>query len=173
MMHDMMGIAGWKWVMFLEGGGSVLVGLIALAVLVSRPQDARWLTAQEKQALINQLAREDRAREQHDAAPGKMALLTDRRLLTYCLIFFTMTMTGYTLVFWLPQIIQRIQGFSSFGIGLLTAIPRLCAIIALNIVGRYSDRYRDKLNQGLGVCWSPPAALLWRQWVTRGSVLWQ
>lgn len=151
MMHDMMGIAGWKWVMFLEGGGSVLVGLIALAVLVSRPQDARWLTAQEKQALINQLAREDRDREQHDAAPGKMALLTDRRLLTYCLIFFTMTMTGYTLVFWLPQIIQRIQGFSSFGIGLLTAIPWLCAIIALNIVGRYSDRYRDKLNQGLGV----------------------
>ena len=51
LMHDFMGIAGWKWVMFLEGGGSVLVGLIALGVLVSRPQEARWLSAQEKEAL--------------------------------------------------------------------------------------------------------------------------
>ncbi|WP_312120962.1 MFS transporter [Kosakonia cowanii] len=151
LMHDFMGIAGWKWVMFLEGGGSVLVGLIALGVLVSRPQDARWLSTQEKEALAWQLAQEDRQRENSTAGQSKLALLTDRRLLTYCLIFFTMTMTGYTLVFWLPQIIQRIQGFSSFGIGLLTAIPWLCAIVALNVVGRYSDRYRDKLSQGLGL----------------------
>lgn len=150
LMHDFMGIAGWKWVMFLEGGGSVLVGIIAYGVLVSRPQEAKWLTISEKKALTFLLEQEDKAREENNFKAGKWSLITDKRLLTYCLIFFTMTMTGYTLVFWLPQIIQRIQGFSSFGIGLLTAIPWLCAIIALNIVGRYSDIYRNKLRQWLG-----------------------
>lgn len=150
MMHDFLGIAGWKWVMFLEGGGSVVVGIIAFWVLVSRPADAKWLTPEEKHALIQQLTLENESREE-SKQPGKLAIIKDKKLLTYCLIFFTMTMTGYTLVFWLPQIIQRIEGFSSFGTGVLTAIPWLCAIIALNIVGRYSDRHRNRLQQWLGI----------------------
>jgi nitrate/nitrite transporter NarK len=62
-----------------------------------------------------------------------------------------MTMTGYTLVFWLPQIIQRIQGFNSFETGLLTAVPWLFAIVALFLLGKATDRYRDKLDKGLGI----------------------
>jgi len=151
LMHDFLGLAGWKWVMFLEGGGSVLVGLLAMLVLVSRPNDARWLTPAEKQALQQQLAQEDSERDAQYTAPGKLNLLTDRHVLVYCLLFFTMTMTGYTLVFWLPQIIQRIQGFNSFGTGLLTAFPWLCAIVALNIVGRLGDRHRNKLSKWLGL----------------------
>ncbi|KFX20524.1 MFS transporter [Pectobacterium betavasculorum] len=151
MMHDFLGIAGWKWVMFLEGGGSILVGILAAFVLVSSPDKAHWLSADEKLALEQQLQQEERERDAQQTTTGKLHLLTDRRTLFYCAIFFTMTMTGYTLVFWLPQIIQRIQGFSSFGIGLLTAIPWLCAIIAINLVSKFSDKHRQHLSKALGV----------------------
>lgn len=151
MMHDFMGIAGWKWVMFIEGSGSIVVGLLAAIVLVSRPEQARWLSADEKQALTLQLAQEDTARNELSQEYGRWGLLKDRSLLFYCLIFFTMTMTGYTLVFWLPQIIQRIQGFNSFESGLLTAVPWLCAIIALFLLGKTTDRYCDRLDKGLGL----------------------
>ncbi|MCX8958838.1 MFS transporter [Erwinia psidii] len=151
MLHDVGGMAGWKWVMFLEGGGSILIGLLAALVLVSRPEGATWLNAQEQLALTQQLASEEAAREAHSAVQGRWSLLKDRRLLFYCLIFFTMTMTGYTLVFWLPQIIQRIQGFNSFQTGLLTAIPWLCAIVALFLLGKTTDRYRHSLEKGLGI----------------------
>ena len=151
MMHDFLGIAGWKWVMFLEGGGSILVGILAAFVLVSSPDKASWLSADEKLALEQQLQQEEIERDAQQENTGKLRLLTDRRTLFYCAIFFTMTMTGYTLVFWLPQIIQRIQGFSSFGIGLLTAIPWLCAIIAINLVGKFSDKHRQHLPKALGV----------------------
>jgi len=151
MMHDILGIAGWKWVMFLEGGGSILVGIVAAGVLVSKPMDARWLSEEEKRALAQQLHNEDVERDQLNREPGKMSLLRNRSLLFFCVIFFTMTMTGYTLVFWLPQIIQRIQGFSSFGIGLLTAVPWLCAIIAINLLSGFSDRHRNKLDKALGM----------------------
>lgn len=151
MMHDVGGIAGWKWVMFMEGGGSIAIGLLGALVLVSKPAGAKWLSNAEKQALSQQLALEDAAREEHAVTHGRWGLLSDRSLLSYCLIFFTMTMTGYTLVFWLPQIIQRIQGFNSFETGLLTAIPWLFAILALFMLGKATDRYRDKLSKGLGI----------------------
>ena len=151
MMHDFMGIAGWKWVMFLEGGGSVIVGLLAALVLVSRPEKASWLSEQEKRALTQQLKLEDEAREEQQTASGRWGLIGHRGLLFYCLIFFTMTMTGYTLVFWLPQIIQRIEGFNSFETGLLTAIPWLCAMVAIFLLGKTTDRLRERLDRGLGL----------------------
>ena len=151
MMHDVGGIAGWKWVMFMEGGGSMVIGLLAAFVLVSKPQGAKWLSDAEKQALAQQLALEDDAREEHAVKHGRWGLISDRSLLSYCLIFFTMTMTGYTLVFWLPQIIQRIQGFNSFETGVLTAVPWLFALVALFLLGKATDRYRDKLDKGLGI----------------------
>lgn len=151
MMHDVGGLAGWKWVMFMEGGGSIVIGVLAALVLVSKPEGAKWLSDAEKQALAQQLALEDSAREEHAVTHGRWGVITDRSLLSYCLIFFTMTMTGYTLVFWLPQIIQRIHGFNSFETGLLTAIPWLFAIVALFLLGKVTDRYRDKLDKGLGI----------------------
>jgi MFS family permease len=151
MMHDVGGLAGWKWVMFMEGGGSITIGLLAAWVLVSKPEGAKWLSDAEKQALAQQLALEDAARDEHAVTQGRWGLIADRRLLSYCLIFFTMTMTGYTLVFWLPQIIQRIQGFNSFETGLLTAVPWLFAIVALFTLGKATDRYRHKLDKGLGI----------------------
>ena len=151
MLHEVNGLAGWKWVMFLEGSGSIVIGLLAALVLVSKPQDAKWLNPAEQRALQAQLALEDAARDVHAKEHGRWGLLRDRSLLFYCLIFFTMTMTGYTLVFWLPQIIQRIQGYNSFEIGLLTAVPWLCAIVALFLLGKTTDRYRDKLDKGLGI----------------------
>lgn len=151
MMHDVGGLAGWKWVMFMEGGGSIVIGVLAALVLISKPEGAKWLSDAEKQALAQQLALEDSAREEHAVAHDRWGVITDRSLLSYCLIFFTMTMTGYTLVFWLPQIIQRIQGFNSFETGLLTAIPWLFAIVALFLLGKVTDRYRDKLDKGLGI----------------------
>lgn len=151
MMHDVGGLAGWKWVMFMEGGGSITIGLLAAWVLVSKPEGAKWLSDAEKQSLAQQLALEDAAREERAVTQGRWGLIADRRLLSYCLIFFTMTMTGYTLVFWLPQIIQRIQGFNSFETGLLTAVPWLFAIVALFTLGKATDRYRHKLDKGLGI----------------------
>ncbi|TCV92988.1 MFS transporter [Biostraticola tofi] len=150
-LHDFMGLPGWKWVLFLEGGASVVIGIIASLVLVSSPAQAKWLTRQESDTLLAVLAEEDLQRNRLTASTSRLSLLFNRQMLFYCAIFFTMTMTGYTLVFWLPQIIRRIQGFSEFGTGLLTAVPWLCAIIAINLVGKVSDNYRHMLDKVLAV----------------------
>ena len=44
-MGNRMGLANWQWLFLLEGIPSIVVGLLALAVIIDRPGDARWLTA--------------------------------------------------------------------------------------------------------------------------------
>lgn len=150
-MHNFYGIAGWKWVLFLEGGMSVVIGIVASFILVSTPKQAKWLTAEQSNLLLDQLAQEEVERNKYIDKSSRLKLLFNKQMLFYCAIFFTMTMTGYTLVFWLPQIIHRIHGFGEFGIGLLTAVPWLCAIIAINLVGKISDRYRHVLDRVLAL----------------------
>ncbi|MDN0200443.1 MFS transporter [Streptomyces sp. S.PNR 29] len=50
-LHGIGGIAGWRWMFALEGTFSVVVGIVAGFFLVSRIEDAKWLTAEEKTAL--------------------------------------------------------------------------------------------------------------------------
>ena len=46
------GLAGWQWLFLLEGVPAVVLGVVVLGVLTDRPEDAAWLPAREKQALV-------------------------------------------------------------------------------------------------------------------------
>ena len=43
----------WQWMFIVQGILTVLVGIVAYFVLVSRPDDAKWLNPEEKN-LLNQ-----------------------------------------------------------------------------------------------------------------------
>ncbi|HEV7790394.1 MAG TPA: hypothetical protein VGP05_15410 [Pseudonocardia sp.] len=45
-------LAGWKWMFLLEGAFSIAVGIATGFLLVSRVGDAKWLSSEEKAALI-------------------------------------------------------------------------------------------------------------------------
>ena len=51
--------AGWRFMFFVEGLPSVLVGFLVLLLLPDRPSKARWLSGEEQQALENKIAAED------------------------------------------------------------------------------------------------------------------
>ena len=42
------GVRGWRWLLFVQGVPSVLLGLVAPAVLTDRPEQARWLSPTER-----------------------------------------------------------------------------------------------------------------------------
>ncbi|HTK98641.1 MAG TPA: MFS transporter, partial [Pseudomonadales bacterium] len=45
------GVAGWQWIFIAEGIPSVVLGVTVLFYLTERPDEARWLTAEERLAL--------------------------------------------------------------------------------------------------------------------------
>ncbi|MGW0870690.1 MFS transporter [Streptomyces sp. NPDC002740] len=142
-LHGAGGVAGWRWMFGLEGVFSVVVGIVAGFFLVSRIEDARWLTREEKDALGAAVAedREARSRAPHTSR-FKLLLHPQVALLTGA--FFAMTLTGYAITFWLPSLIEDIGGLSSFQVGLLSAIPAVCSMIAMYSMSHFTDRAPDR-----------------------------
>ena len=71
-----LGVASWRWLLILEGLPAIVGGLTTYLLLPSRPTEAAFLTAQEKDSIAAALAKEKRqkldwqvfVRHGHDAA---------------------------------------------------------------------------------------------------------
>ena len=61
-----------------------------------------------------------------------------------CLIYFCFVMGQYGLTFWMPTLVKATGVKGNFSIGLLSAIPFACAIVAMNVLGRSADRQRER-----------------------------
>lgn len=134
------GMANWQWLFVVEGLLASLVGIAAYFYLVDRPAQARWLNDAQKQALEQQLAEED-AQKQGHGPHGFLAALRNRQVLKFCLVYFTVQMSVYGVVFYLPtRIASFLDGQVSLNVGLYTAIPWACALVVTRLVTRYADR---------------------------------
>src|SRR5471030_2791740 len=47
-MSGVMGLAGWQWIFLLEAVPTMLAGIAAFTFLADKPNDARWLNAEQK-----------------------------------------------------------------------------------------------------------------------------
>src|SRR5438105_4309502 len=72
---EVMGLEGWQWIYIAWGIPAVILGFIVLFALTDRPQQAGWLSAEERDALLAELAREKGARP----ASHRMHVLTALR----------------------------------------------------------------------------------------------
>lgn len=138
------GLHGWQLMFLVEGLLASVVGIWVFFYLDDRPEKAKWLSKDEKKSLINKLALEEDAKKGHSPKNALQALL-DIRVLYLCLIWFTVQVCGYGIYFFLPSQIATLLG-SKVGIlvGFVTAIPPLCAAIAVYYVPRLSERLRER-----------------------------
>ncbi|MFB9125044.1 MFS transporter, partial [Paraburkholderia dipogonis] len=60
-MDGVGGLAGWQWLFLLEAMPSVVMGLIALALLDDDPKRAKWLSDGERHAIEADLDAEQKA----------------------------------------------------------------------------------------------------------------
>ncbi|MGW2516093.1 MFS transporter [Streptomyces sp. NPDC001617] len=142
-LHGAGGISGWRWMFGIEGAFSILVGIVSGFFLISRIEDARWLTAEEKQSLRTAVTKDE---EKRDRAPrvSRLRLMAHPQVLLLTSVFFATTLTGYAITFWLPSLIEEIGGLTSFQVGLLSAIPALASIIGMYSMSHFTDRAPDR-----------------------------
>ncbi|MFF7063783.1 MFS transporter [Pseudomonas sp. NPDC008258] len=138
--HGVFGLRNWQWLFVIEGLLASLVGIAAYFYLVDRPGDARWLSDAQKQALEGQLAEED-AHKQAQGPHGFLGALRNGQVMKFCLVYFTVQMSVYGVVFYLPtRIASFLDGQVGLSVGLYTAIPWACALVVTRLVTRYADR---------------------------------
>jgi len=140
--HGTSSLSGWQWMFVIEAIPAVLIGVVVLFYLDNGIAKAKWLSAEEKQLLT----REIEIDQQHGKkGPHTVSgVFADRRIWWMAAIYFAFVMGQYALTFWLPTLVKSTGITGNLNIGLLSAIPFLCAIVAMNLFGRSADRRRER-----------------------------
>jgi ACS family tartrate transporter-like MFS transporter len=139
-----LGVSSWRWLLILEGTPAIVCGLLTYFLLPSRPQEAKFLTAEEREWIRAELGREERQKlEQHQYSVFQA--LASGRVWHLVLIYFGMTAGVWALQSWTPQLVKSLASlYSNSTIGLLVAIPYLVGLPAMIIVSRSSDRKLER-----------------------------
>ena len=138
------GLHGWQWLFLLEGLPTSLVGIAVLVYLQDSPRDARWLTDDQRRWLVGHLAEEDSRRRQQ-YGPDRWQAMLQPRVWLLIAIYFTVAVGSNAGGAYFPTLIkEQYQTATNFQIGLLTALPHLCAIGAMSLVGISSDRSGER-----------------------------
>jgi len=138
-----LGILGWRWLFLLEGAPAILLGLATLFVLPDRPNEAKWLPADERAWLGANLAEERRTKADLERVTIWQALRHPPVLFLTVGLFFTYT-GGYAFWFWMPTMLQRMTGWSTQRVGWMGIIPFLAGLIGMLLFGWNSDRTRER-----------------------------
>jgi MFS family permease len=130
----------WQWMFLIEGLIASVIGVIAFFYLASKPRNAGWLTPNERDSLEAVLAGEESQKSQHNSRQSFSALM-DLRVLQFIAIYFAIQVGIYAVIFYLPSRVAQLANTAiNTRVGLLVAVPWLCALISLRIVTSFADR---------------------------------
>jgi D-galactonate transporter len=142
-LHSFSGVmnyAGWQWLFFIEGLPSIAVGICAIFVLTDGISKAKWLTADERALLEEQI----RADSTHKVDQKLGDVFRNGRVWLLTAIYFCMICGFYTVGFWLPTLIASTGVKDPLQVGMLTMIPYGAAAVTMLLVSRSADRRRER-----------------------------
>lgn len=141
-MEGLMGLHGWQWLFILIGTPAVLLAWPTLRFLPDGPTKVKWLSADEKRWLANELEKD--LQEYGQTRHGNpLHALKDKRVLLLALFYLPVTLSIYGLGLWLPTLIHQFGG-SDIMTGFVSSVPYLFGIIGLLVIPRSSDRLNDR-----------------------------
>jgi ACS family tartrate transporter-like MFS transporter len=140
---EVWGLEGWQWIYIAWGIPAVILGVLVLVYLTDRPHEAKWLTADERDALLAELEREKDARpSSHKMGLG--AALRHPRVLLLALIYFLVVTGSYGVEFFMPSILERWYSLKFDALTWLVILPPLLAVFGQLFVGWSSDRKKER-----------------------------
>lgn len=138
------GMPGWRWMFILEGIPAIIIGIITYYYLTDRPQEAKWLTKDEKEWLIQEIRHENEQKvgSKHHSARD---VLTNPQVWRLSFIYLTLVIGLYGIGFWMPTIIKSFSSIlTNTQVGLITMIPYIAAGICMILWARRSDRSGER-----------------------------
>jgi ACS family tartrate transporter-like MFS transporter len=138
-MDGIGGLKGWQWLFLIEGLPACLLAFLLLKLVPDGPEQATWLSADEKRVIATSLAQEASTDQ-----PGFWPALRDPRLYMLGIAYMAVGAGGYGMRLWLPQIVQS-MGFSNFANGFVVALPYLLAVGAMIWWGHSSDKRGERI----------------------------
>jgi D-galactonate transporter len=142
-LNDIQGWHGWQWLFISQGLPASILGLAAFFYLQDKPEDANWLTADEKAALRYALDHDHKDVESSSHA-NFWQMIQDPKVYGLSFTYFLLLGATYTMVFWIPSLIKSWGVADLFHVGLLATLPQIAGIIGTVLMGRHSDKTRER-----------------------------
>jgi ACS family tartrate transporter-like MFS transporter len=146
-LQGRLGLAGWQWLFLAEGFPAVILSVIFLLYLPNTPAEASWLTAEERDWLVEQL-RADNASvgnfrgEGH--SKGVLRAILNPRVWQLGIFLLCIYIGFYAFSFSAPVLIQQSTGLSNTNVGFAIAVMGILGALGLVLNGQHSDRAGER-----------------------------
>jgi sugar phosphate permease len=138
-----LGLRGWQWLFILEALPAVLLGALVFFILPNRPNNAKWLSPEQRDWLNARLQS-----EQHEARAvphmSVFQILKNKYVLALAVVYAGSSATSNALSLWQPQILKSF-GLTTMQTGLMNGIPFAIASITMVLWGRRADRTGERV----------------------------
>jgi len=161
-MDGVLGLGGWQWIFILEALPTIVLGIIAFVALSDRPNDAAWLTAEQK-TWLNAKLEGERRRASRVAPMSVWKVMTNKTVLIMALVYAGAAGASTSLALWMPQLVKSF-GLTNFQTGLVNAVPFGIAAVWMILWGRSSDRSGERV-------WHNALPLMWMVLALLGTFL--
>jgi len=139
-----LGVSSWRWLLILEGLPAIGCAVLTYFLLPDRPEDATFLTQNEKEWITAELRREELQKLQSHQMSATQAL-TNRRVWQLGLTALAWDIGLYWMSFWMPQVLKSLSSlYSNTLVGFLVVIPQLVGLVGMVLVSRSSDRSLER-----------------------------
>jgi D-galactonate transporter len=139
------GMMGWQWLFLLQGVPTVLLGIAVYFYLNDGISQAKWLNADEKRAMEDALAADEKQRQSTSTVGQSFGdVIRNGNVWMLGVIYFCIQMGVYAINFWLPSIIKSLGYQSAVTVGWLSAVPYLFAAVFMIWAGRSADRHGER-----------------------------
>jgi MFS transporter, ACS family, tartrate transporter len=158
-LDGLLGLKGWQVMYLAEGIPTLVIGVITLFVLTDKPEQAKFLTQEEKGWLRARLDAERKAKESVRTFTLWQSMI-DPKVLLLSLNYLGIVTASLGMLFFIPQIIKSIGVTSNMTVGWLTMVPYICGGIGLVVWGFVSDRMNERRWNLLVACIVSTAGLV-------------
>lgn len=143
----------WQWLFVIEAGPSILLGLVIPFLLTNKPDQAKWLTDEEKAIVREDLLVDEDEKKSEAVGNGKLFdAFNSAKVWLFASSYFCIAIGLYGISFWLPQIIENNITKDKLEIGFLAAIPWSAAAIGMVLFGRKADQSGKYRQYVAGAC---------------------
>ncbi|GGC69594.1 MFS transporter [Undibacterium terreum] len=137
------GMRGWQHLFILEGIPALVLGVLAYFYLANRPEEASWLSDEEKQ-VVKKIVNPDSGALAPRGPSRMREALGDKVVYTLAICYFAFYCVENALLLWIPTLLKSVGVSSLMNIGWLSGGISVLATAGMLTVSFSSDRLLER-----------------------------
>lgn len=133
----------WRILFYVSSGACLVLFLLWMTCFTERPEDAKWLSEEEKHYIISSLEAEKVNKKSVEKA-SILEVIKDKNVWKLCFMYFTISFGTIGLAFWMPTMIKTITKTGMTQAGFLSVIPNIFIFIGVLLSGTISDKTQKR-----------------------------